>query len=450
MCGDSDVHVPQAAVRLDDPNADEIFPWQTGRIYDAHCHPTDTMASLHAISGMGTAALTVMSTRAQDQDLVAQLGAGDPKVVPAFGWHPWFSYQLYDDTAAGALPKGQGSGSVDLVSMEDKRRHLASVLTPSPPLGTERDDAKDDNQDNQDNHDKTAALLSALDALANSLPAVRPLSAFLAETRQRLIDHPTALVGEIGVDKAFRVPEPAVESGSAAAEGLTPGGREGRRLSPFRVQPAHQVAILAGQLRLAAELKRPVSVHGVQAHGLLFSTLAATWRGHARTVLSRRERHQIKGIAGIEGIENDGSDSEEGAEDDGSHSNDGKVVATPKPFPPAICLHSFSGPVDMLRQYLDPHIPSAIYFSFSTAVNCSTESGCQRTAQVIAACPEDRILVESDLHTAGPAMDAALEDICRRVCAIKKWTLAEGMERVAQNYDAFILRASSKPKNGQA
>lgn len=440
MCGDNHADAPQAAVALQDPNAHEPFPWSSGRIYDAHCHPTDTMASLAAIPGMGAAALTVMSTRAQDQDLVAALGADDPKVVPAFGWHPWFSYQLYDDTSAGITSKSYDKDSRDLTSMDDKRRHLAAVLTPSPPLGKE--DTKDD---------KAVTLLAALDALATSLPAIRPLSAFLAETRRQLADHPTALVGEIGVDKAFRVPEPAIESGSnGTAEGLTPGGREGRRLSPFRVQAAHQAAILTGQLWLAAELQRPVSVHGVQAHGLLFSTLAATWRGHERTVLSRRERHQIAGIEGIEGIEGEVSEEEDDDDDGGDDGEDrtqtGKFVVTPKPFPPAICLHSFSGPVDMLRQYLDPHIPAAIYFSFSTAVNCSTESGCQRTAEVIAACPDDRILVESDLHTAGPVMDAALEDIYRRVCAIKKWTLADGVERIARNCDAFVLRTSSKTK----
>ncbi|CAK7224463.1 Cut9-interacting protein scn1 [Sporothrix curviconia] len=425
MCGQDTGSEDHAAVPLDnDPNADEAFPWDTGRVVDAHCHPTDTMASLAAIPGMGAAALTVMSTRAQDQDLVAALGKDDPKTVPAFGWHPWFSYQLHDDS-------GEGKGGEDLTSLEDKRRHLADVLVPKP------------SSLDEPASDKDKQLVAALDALAASLPAIRPLSAFIVETRQRLQDHPGALVGEIGVDKAFRVPEPATEDKASAAAssatselGLTPGGREGRRLSPFRVQPAHQTAVLAAQLKLAAELQRPVSVHGVQAHGLLFSALAATWKEQEKKLLSHRQRHQI---AGIEGLDDETSDSED---EQGAHDAPKRA----KTYPPAICLHSFSGPVDMLQQYLHPAIPAAIYFSFSTAVNCSTANGCARTAEVVAACPDDRLLVESDLHVAGAAMDAALKDMYRRVCAIKKWTLAEGVAQIGRNYDAFIQK--TRPKGG--
>ncbi|KAK3688161.1 hypothetical protein B0T22DRAFT_147219 [Podospora appendiculata] len=396
----------------------ESFPWHVG-VCDAHCHPTDTMSSITTIRDMQARVLTVMATRAEDQDLVASVAAGHGvqsrdelaspsssatglgKIVPAFGWHPWFSHQLYDDTATDDATQdpSQQLGA-------QKTKHYNAVLTPAPDV-----------------------------EFLDSLPDPRPISDFISETRQRLAADSTSLIGEIGLDKAFRLPLGWNQSKeSQRIEGLTPGGREGRMLSPYHVKMPHQVQVLKAQLRLAGELGRPVSVHGVQAHGVLFDSLASLWKGHEKEVISKRQQKLV--AAGAE----DFSSSED--EDEDEYRSDTKDVAKPyqpKPFPPRICLHSFSGPPQMLNQYLNPAIPAKIFFSFSMVVNLSTPGGETKFAEVIRACPDDQLLVESDLHTAGGDMDYYLEQMYRKVCDIKGWALLDGVERIRKNYGEFLF-----------
>ncbi|KAL8863753.1 MAG: hypothetical protein Q9198_010368, partial [Flavoplaca austrocitrina] len=247
--------------------------------------------------------------------------------------------------------------------------------------------------------------------------------------RNDLEEFPYALVGEIGIDRSFRLPMHwASDEEANRDEGLTPGGREGRQLSPFRVQIAHQRKIMKMQLNLAGELKRPVSIHGVAAHGIVYETLKETWKGYERVIPSKRKSGRRSSATGTKGSVTSPKPviSDTTGETTGS-----------KPYPPRICLHSYSGPPDTLKQYLDPSIPAIIYFSFSSLVNLSSRT--DKAVAVIKAVPGDRILVESDLHSAGDRMDQLLEDVVRSVCNIKGWTLTAGINQLADNWNRFVF-----------
>jgi len=378
--------------------SNEPFPWHLG-VYDAHCHPTDTVQSLDDVQGMKARMLTIMATRAQDQILVSQAakqnGVGlelvasqssqhDAKcrILPAFGWHPWFSHHMRVDTEG--------------ISQCSKIEHYRKVLTPSP----------------QD------------DTFIQGLPDPSPFSEFLSETRLFLEKHPYALVGEIGIDKSFRVPENSKDGRSIDEEAhLTPGSREGRRLSPYRVNVYHQKRILQAQLHLAGEMGRAVSVHGVAAHGILFDALQETWKDHkiARVGRSAKKSRNNVEIAQLD--------------IDLPHSNTDSPAK--KLYPPRICLHSYSGPPETILRYLNCGSPATIFFSFSEVINFSTTS--TRAVESVKAVPHDRLLLESDLHMAGGRMDDLLEGIARRLCEIRGWNLEVGVKQFAANWKHFAL-----------
>lgn len=289
-------------------------------------------------------------------------------------------------------------GNATVLTADQKTAHYLSVLTPRPN-----------------------------DDVLRQLPDPSSFDDFMQQTETNLNRYPLALIGEVGLDKAFRIPEHWLPQHlNDRDDTLTPGGREGRKLSPYRVNIEHQKKILTTQLKLAGKLGRAASVHGVQAHGIVYETLAETWKGHERQVISKRERKK----AALSGLRDDGLADDDHEEDSTEH------IA--KPFPPRICLHSFSGQAETVKQYLAPSIPCEIFFSFSVTVNAWSEQGDGKVETAVKAVPDSQILIESDLHTAGDRTDDYLEQAARKICEVKGWSLESGVQQLADNWKRFV------------
>ena len=91
----------------------------------------------------------------------------------------------------------------------------------------------------------------AFQKLLVHLPEPVTLLAVLEDIRQNLMAFPSAMLGEVGFDRASRVPYDYFSSP--------------RELTPFIIPFEHQLAILEAQLDLATELGRNVSMHSVKS-----------------------------------------------------------------------------------------------------------------------------------------------------------------------------------------
>ena len=317
------------------------------RLHDAHCHPTDHPNTLAEIDPTASGSLCAMSTRPTDQSLVDTFAKDNPdNVVPFFGYHPWFAY---------------------LFSIDGEANHYQTILKPT-----------------------------ASEDFISHLPLPLSWEDTLSELRNRLQGNPKAQVGEIGLDKSFRLPTHTNGERDVAAR---------RELSPYRTSQEHQLRIFTDQCKLAGEFGRAISVHGVQAHGLVFAALQSLWKGH--------EKKKIKS--------NTNGDSMQ-------HKEIGM-------FPPRVCIHSASLSPEAVKQYLQPSVPSKIYFSFSTVINARYG---QKLLDLISLIPDDRILIESDWHSEGSVRRHQLHDIARIVISTKKWSIEQGVEMLERNFYQFV------------
>ena len=468
-------------------------PSSTISVPDSHCHPTDTSSTVHLIPGMWASRLTAMATNGGNQALVAELTERFPeKVVPGFGWHPWFSSMLWDDEdeelkllweegeRSHGERGGMGNGEWEL---EFKMRHYAKVLKrPSGGGG------------------QSSALPREF---VQHLTMPRKLRGdALIELRNNLSRFKSAgrgvVLGEVGLDRGFRLPWPKgyregvastrspkdsdINQGQRGSEVVEKEEEEGegegekeKSLSPYRVSMDHQLLVFTAQLGVSGELGIPASVHSVQAHGTMFDTLRGLWRGWEVHVESSRERknREMRGKklrseekewvdrflledgAGLEELDSD-NDSERVLlqklkSESQIHSNHHphhqsqksqvtRSTSPPPPFPPRICLHSFSAPPQTLLQYNTPPSPTTayptdMYYSFSTTINSRNLT---RFVDVLKLVPKERVLVESDLHIAGEEMDAVLQEAAEIVGKVKGWDAQEVGRVLQENWLAWV------------
>ncbi|KAF4604872.1 hypothetical protein EYR40_003654 [Pleurotus pulmonarius] len=165
-------------------------------VVDVHCHPTDSPATLSPDS-MHRLPITIcpMASRKSDQPRVRALAQAHPdKVIPGFG-----QLQLH-------------------------HFHCSTI--------------------HPDHEDIFAELLE-------SLPEPILLFDVLAELKQNLLDFPNAMLGEVGIDRSFRIP---IDYDASP-----------RKLTPFTVPLEHQLSIVEAQLQVAVDLGRNISFHSVKA-----------------------------------------------------------------------------------------------------------------------------------------------------------------------------------------
>lgn len=207
---------------------------------------------------------------------------------------------------------------------------------------------------------------------------------WLDELKQRLIDHPDAIVGEIGLDGNRWI---EVEQSDQTEESIWK--RERVLACPMELQRK----AFEDQLLLAAELQRPVSIHVVSAWGELFAAFDSV-----------RERMKQKYDQMIEVEVMDGQ----------------KKRRKPKTklLPPKIYFHAFSAKLGAL-----PSIRSAcakgnipiedVYFGFPPVIKNFYAPKTPTVMREIGVC---QLLLETDLEDATSAWD----DLKRGVTGISE------------------------------
>ncbi len=170
--------------------------------------------------------------------MVAELASRHPdKVIPCFGWHPWFAHQisLHDPPPS-------------------KEQHYHELFDIP-----------------QTASDATHPAKEELSAIWDQLPEPVSLESVCQGIRESFDRFPQALLGEVGIDRAFRIPRRAwnYDPHRTDLDTSIP------KLTKLKTPQTHQLTVLRAQIDVALQYKRNISLHSVQAAGLTVDLLSS-------------------------------------------------------------------------------------------------------------------------------------------------------------------------------
>lgn len=314
-------------------------PFMFQAVADSHCHIDVTCTREDAERTADAIAqdtkfrdgfFSVMTTYNGDRELLEvlfhRLGSAQNKLLPYWGVHPWYSHLF---TFSKLQDKDRENW---------KASHYNLVLHPKP----------------------SPELLKAL-------PEPIEMEQYLQQLRKSIIEctppHGKFGIGEIGLDKLFRVPSTGYFGSQATISSGSP------RLSQSKVTIEHQKDILQCQLLLSEELSAPVSIHCVKAHGILYSAM---------------ENYQG----------------------------------------PTVILHSYTGSLDQAKMWVRKckKLDQQLFFSFSQWINGQKDEQLQ---QLMSDLDDEHILLESDVSIDRYDLDKYkrdhIEKIATTIKAARNW-----------------------------
>jgi Tat protein secretion system quality control protein TatD with DNase activity len=216
-----------------------------------------------------------------------------------------------------------------------------------------------------------------------------PAEHWLTRLEDLLIQHPAALVGEIGLCKMARWVR------------QHPGGKTEAM--------SIQRDVFKRQMKLAARLGRPVSVHVVNQHGVFVSVIREIF------------------------------DIESGDDQCG--------------LPPVIGMHSFTGTAHHVLELLKleeqirekrkgdmKDTGPIFYFGFSHAVNyamVTSEKSRRKGRDAVRAVPADRIMAESDVHNAKDVLGGTVGAISY-LAWVRQIPIRDMVDLIAKNGQSFL------------